>query len=93
MYFAVEKLQYQLATFYLLIKYHKEQLFATFNHQLEIKVHIQDAQGLMQLLSDILMMEAEPELDCLQVQEKLFPEVAELLLELLQVEEEIKSLL
>jgi hypothetical protein len=79
--------------FYQLIKYHKEQLFATFNHQLEIKVHTQDAQELMQLLSDILMMEAELELDCLQDQEKLSPEVAELLLELLQVEEEIKSLL
>ncbi len=58
---------------------------------LEIKDHIQDVQELMQLLLDILKMDQEQELDYHQDQEKLFQEIVEQLLELLQVEEEMKN--
>ena len=67
--------------------------FAILNHLLEIRVHIQDAQEHTPLLSDILKMDQEQELDYLQDQEKLFQEIVELPLELLLVEEEMKSLL
>ena len=51
--------------------------FAILNLPLEIKVHIQDAQGPMPPLSDIRMMEAGLELDYHRVQEKLFQVFAE----------------
>ena len=74
-----------------LIKSLKVQLSATFNHLLEIKDLIQDAQEHMQLLSGTLMMVQEQELGFPQDQEKLFLEAAELQLELLLVEEEMKN--
>jgi hypothetical protein len=58
---------------------------------LEIKDLIQDAQEHMQLLSGTLMMVQEQELGFPQDQEKLFLEAAELQLELLLVEEEMKN--
>jgi hypothetical protein len=50
MYFVEEKQQFQQETFYLSIKFHKVQQFAIFNHLLEIKDLIQDAQEPMQQL-------------------------------------------
>ena len=72
--------------FYQLTTLLKVQQSAILNLPLEIKDHIQDALVHMQQSLDTLMMVQEPELDCHQVQEKLFLEVAELLLELLLVE-------
>jgi hypothetical protein len=91
MYFVGVKLQFLLEMFYQLIKLLRVQQFAILNRQLEIKDLIQDAQEPMQQLLDTLMMEQEPELDFHQVQEKLFLEAVEPLLELLLVEEEMKS--
>ena len=85
------KLLFQLETFYLLTILLKVQPSAILNLQLAIKVHILDALEHMQLLLGTLMMEAELELDFLQVQEKLFPETVELPLELLLVEVETKN--
>ena len=85
------KLLSPLETYYQLTILLKVQLSAIFNLQLVIKVHIQDALVHMQLLLGIPMMVAEPELDSLQVLERLFQETAELQLELLLVEEEMKS--
>ena len=81
----------QLEMFYLLTILLKVQLSAILNLQLAIKVHILDALEHTQLLLDTLMMEAELELDFLQVPEKLFPETVELPLELLLVEVETKN--
>jgi hypothetical protein len=85
------KLLSQLETFYQLTILLKVQLSAIFNLQLVIKVHTQDALVHMQLLLGIQMTVAELELDSLQVLERLFQETAELQLELLLVEEEMKS--
>ena len=91
MYFVGVKLQFQLEMFYQLIKLLRVLQFAIFNRQSEIKDLIQDAQEPMLQLLDTLMMAQEPELDCHQVQEKLFLEAAELPLELLLVEVEMKN--
>ena len=56
-----------------------------------IKDHIQDAQEPTLQLLGIPMMAQEQESDFPQDQEKLFLEAAELQLELLLVEEEMKS--
>jgi glycerol-3-phosphate responsive antiterminator len=85
------KLLSQLETYYQLTILLKVQLSAIFNLQLVIKVHTQDALVHMQLLLGIQMTVAELELDYLQVLERLFQETAELQLELLLVEEEMKS--
>ncbi len=77
--------------YFQLIKSLKVQQFAIFNQMLEIKDHIQDVQELMQLLLDILKMDQEQELDYHQDPEKLFLEIVEQQLELLQVEEEMKN--
>ena len=91
MYFVGVKLQFQLEMFYQLIKLLRVLQFAIFNRQSEIKDLIQDAQEPMLQLLDTLMMVQEPELDCHQVQGKLFLEAAELPLELLLVEVEMKN--
>ena len=65
---------------------------ATFNPQLETKDLTPDAQEPMQLLLDILKMDLELESGYPQDQEKLFLEIVELLLELLQGEVETKNL-
>ena len=66
--------------------------FAILNLQLEIRDHTLDALAPMQPLLGILKMDPGLESDFLLVQERLFPEAAELLLELSQAEEETKSL-
>ena len=88
----VKKLQYQPVMFFQSIALLKVLLSATLNHQLEIKVNIQDALELMPPLSDIQMMEVEPESDYHQVPEKLFQAFAEPPSELLPEEVETKSL-
>ena len=88
-----EKLKFQSETFFPSTESHKVQLYATSNLQLEIKDHTQDALELMQLSLDILKMEVELESDSHQDPERLFPEIAEQLLELLLVEAEMKNLL
>ena len=77
--------------FFQLTESQKEQQSATYNLQSVIKAPTLDVQELMPQLLDTQMMEAEPELDYHQVQEKLFQEIAELQLELLLVEEECKN--
>ena len=81
-YFAVEKLLYQLEMFFQLVELLKVQPYAILNPVLEIKDHIQDAQELMPLLWDIQKMDQEQESDYHLDQEKLFQEIVELLLEL-----------
>ena len=66
--------------------------FAILNLQSEIRDHTLDALAPMQPLLGILKMDPGLESDFLLVQERLFPEAAELLLELSQAEEETKSL-
>ena len=86
-----EKPLYLSETFFQSTKSLKVLLSATFNPLLEIRDHIPDAQEPMPLLSGTLKMEAEPELDSHQAQEKLSLEVVELPLVLLLVEEEMKN--
>jgi hypothetical protein len=86
-----EKLQYQPVMFFQSTEFLKVQLSATFNHQSEIKDHIQDVQVLTQQLLVILKTELEPESDYPQAQEKPFPVFAELQLVSLQVEVETKN--
>ena len=67
------------------------QLFAILNLQLETKALTQDAQELMLLLLGTLKMAQEQESDFHLDLEKLFPEAAEQLLELLLEEVETRN--
>ena len=91
MYSVEEKLLSQQVTFSQSTEFHKVQQSATLNHQLEIKVHIQDVQVLMPQLLVILKMDPEPESDYHQDQEKLFQVFVELQSVSLPVEVEMKN--
>ena len=88
---AEEKLLSQSAMFSLLTELQRVLSFATLNLQLETRDLILDAPEHMPPLSGILKMEAELESDFPLVPEKLSLDIAELPLELLQVEEETKN--
>ena len=87
----VAKLQLQLVMCFQSTKSLRVQLFAILNLQLETKALTQDAQELMLLLLGTLKMAQEQESDFHLDQEKLFPEAAEQLLELLLEEVETRN--
>ena len=77
--------------FFQLTESQKEQQSATLNLQSVIKAPTLDVQEHMLQLLDTQMMEAEPESDYHQAQERPSQETAELQSELLLVEVECKS--
>ena len=91
-FFAAEKQLCLLETSYLWTRSQRVLLSATLSHPLEIKESTRDAQEPMPPLLGTLTMDWKLESDCHLEPEKLFLETAELLLVLLLVEVETKSL-